>query len=90
MRFYFLALRLHAHLIPACYLDRVAQSRTLQAGEPLRELAQRMRTLLFEPGGALAALSEAEHSQLTHQAQELADVFQRSSPNVEGRKGTSP
>src|SRR5712692_1984263 len=29
---------LHAHLIPSCYLDRVAQTRTGYAGEPLREL----------------------------------------------------
>ena len=78
---------LHAHLIPSCYLERVAQRRTVQAGEPLRELAQRLRTPLFAPGGALAALSEAEQSQLTQQAQELAEVFQRSSSNVEGRNG---
>ena len=78
---------LHAHLIPACYLDRVAQSRTVHAGEPLRELAERLRTPLFEPGGMLAALSEAQQSQLTQQAKELAEVFQRSSSNVEGRNG---
>jgi hypothetical protein len=42
---------LHAHLIPSFYLDRVAQSRTVHAGEPLRELAQRLRTPLFAPGG---------------------------------------
>jgi hypothetical protein len=78
---------LHAHLIPACYLERAAQSRTVRAGEPLRELAQRLRTPLFEPGGALAELSEAEHSQLNHQATELAEVVQRSSSNGEGRNG---
>jgi Family of unknown function (DUF6399) len=78
---------LHAQLIPACYLERVAQSRTVQAGKPLRELAERLRAPLLEPGGALAELSEAQHSQLTHQAKELADVFQRSSSNVEGRNG---
>jgi Family of unknown function (DUF6399) len=78
---------LHAHLIPSCYLERVAQTRTVHAGEPLRELAERLRTPLCEPGGALAALSEAEHSALQQQAQELAEVFQRSSSNVEGRNG---
>jgi hypothetical protein len=78
---------LHAHLIPSCYLERVAQTRTVQAGEPLRELAARLRTPLYEPGGALAALSEAEQSALQQQAQELAEVFQRSSSNVEGRNG---
>jgi hypothetical protein len=44
---------LHAQLIPACYLERVAQSRTGQAGKPLRELAERLRAPLFEPGGVL-------------------------------------
>jgi hypothetical protein len=77
----------HAHLIPACYLERVAQSRTVRGGEPLRELAQRLRAPLFEPGGRLAELSPTERRQLTPQAQELADVFQRSSANVEGRNG---
>src|SRR5882762_10368742 len=43
---------LHAHLIPSCYLERVAQTRTVSAGEPCRELAERLRTALFEPGGA--------------------------------------
>jgi hypothetical protein len=78
---------LHAHLIPSFYLDRVAQSRTVHAGEPLRELAQRLRTPLFVPGGVLAELSEVQQSELTQQAQELAAVFQRSSSNVEGRNG---
>ena len=78
---------LHAHLIPAFYLERVAQRRTVSAGEPLRELAARLRTPLFEPGGALAELSEVQQRQLNQQAKELAEVFQRSSSNVEGRNG---
>lgn len=78
---------LHAHLIPSFYLERVAQTRTVQAGEPLRALAERLRTPLCQPGGALAALSEAEQSALQQQAKELAEVFQRSSSPVEGRNG---
>ena len=81
-----LSYAMHAHLIPACYLERVAQSRTVHAGEPLRELAERLRTPLFEPGGALAELG-GQQSQLKQQAKELAEVFQRSSSNVEGRNG---
>src|SRR3989449_11502003 len=42
---------MHAHLIPALYLDRVASTRTVTAGAPLRALAERMRTPLFESGG---------------------------------------
>jgi uncharacterized protein YukE len=78
---------LHAHLMPACYLERVAQRRTVSAGEPLRALAARLRTPLCEPGGALAELSAGQQSQLNQQAKELAEVFQRSSSNVEGRNG---
>jgi len=78
---------LHAHLIPSCSLERVAQSRTVSAGEPLRELAKRLRTPLFEPGGALAEWSEVQQSELNQRAKELAEVFQRSSSNVEGRNG---
>jgi hypothetical protein len=78
---------LHAQLIPSCYLERVAQRRTVHAGAPLRELAKRLRLPLFEPGGALAELSEGQQSQLNQQAKELAEVFQRSSSNVEGRNG---
>jgi Family of unknown function (DUF6399) len=79
---------MHAHLIPSFYLERVARTRTVSAGEPCRELAERLRTALFEPGGALAELREAAQSALQQQAKELAEVFQRSSSNVEGRTGS--
>jgi len=78
---------MHAKLIPSYYLDRVAQTRTLSAGEPLRELAERLRAPLFEPGGALSALSPETQNQLHAEAKRLAVVFQRSSSNVEGRNG---
>jgi hypothetical protein len=78
---------MHAHLIPSFSLERVAQTRTVSAGEPLRELAERLRTPLFGPGGVLAELSPTEQSQLYQQAKTLAAVFQRSSSNVEGRNG---
>jgi hypothetical protein len=78
---------LHAHLIPSYYLDRVASTRTVTAGAPLRALAESLRTPLFEPGGALSTLSPTAQSQLKDTAQTLAEVFQRSSANVEGRNG---
>jgi Family of unknown function (DUF6399) len=81
------AYAMHAHLIPSYYLDRVAETRTVTEGAPLRELAERLRTPLFEPGGALSQLSLEFQAQLHHQAKTLADVFQRSSSNVEGRNG---
>ena len=78
---------MHAHLIPAYYLERVAATRTVTQGEPLRALAERLRTLLFEPEGALGELSPVAQNQLKQKAQALAEVFQRSSSNVEGRNG---
>jgi hypothetical protein len=78
---------MHAHLIPSYYLERVASTRTVPQGESLRALAERLRTPLFEPGGALSHLPLAEQSQLKAEATKLADVFQRSSSNVEGRNG---
>jgi len=78
---------MHAHLIPSYYLERVALTRTVTQGEPLRELAERLRTPLFVSGGALEALSPVEQNQLKAQAAQLAEVFQRSSSNVEGRNG---
>ena len=78
---------MHAKLIPSFYLDRVAQSRTVRDGEPLRELAERLRAPLFEPGGVLSALSPEAQELLHDEAKRLANVFQRSSSNVEGRNG---
>jgi hypothetical protein len=78
---------MHTKLIPSYYLDRVAGTRTLRDGEPLRELAEQLRAPLFEPGGLLWALSPETQEQLHREAKRLAAVFQRSSSNVEGRNG---
>ena len=78
---------MHAKLIPSYYLDRVAQTRTVTAGEPLHDVAERLRAPLFEPGGVLSALSSAAQTRLHDEAKRLAMVFQRSSSNVEGRNG---
>src|SRR5215831_18419580 len=78
---------MHAKLIPSYYLDRIAQTRTVHDGEPLRVLAERLRISLFEPGGVLSALSPETQDHLHDEAKRLATVFQRSSSNVEGRNG---
>jgi hypothetical protein len=65
----------------------VAATRTVTQGEPLRTLVERLRTPLFEPEGALGELSPVAQNQLKQKAQTLAEVFQRSSSNVEGRNG---
>jgi hypothetical protein len=68
-------------------LDRVAQTRTVTAGKPLRELAERLRAPLCETAGALSQMRPEVQDPLHHKAQTLAEVFQRSSANVEGRNG---
>jgi hypothetical protein len=78
---------MHARLIPSYYLERVASTRTKAEGEPLRRLAERLRTPLFASEGALGACSPAEQDRLKGKAAKLAEVFQRSSSNVEGRNG---
>jgi Family of unknown function (DUF6399) len=78
---------MHAKLIPAYYLDRVAGTRSVSDGEPLHELAERLRAPLFESGGVLNALSPEAQDHLHDEAKRLAPVFQRSSSNVEGRNG---
>ena len=81
------AFAMHAKLIPSYYLDRVAQTRSVSDGEPLRALAERLRAPLCEPGGGLNMLSAQAQHQLHDAAKRLAAVFQRSSSNVEGRNG---
>jgi uncharacterized protein DUF6399 len=78
---------MHAHLIPSYYLDCVASTRKVTQGEPLRALAERLRTSLFAPGGAFGECSPRQQEQLKTHAARLAEVFQRSSSNVEGRNG---
>jgi hypothetical protein len=65
---------MHAPLMPSYYLERVASTRTMPQGEPLRARAERLRTPLFEPGGALCHLTLAAQSQLQAEAIKLADV----------------
>jgi hypothetical protein len=78
---------MHAHLIPSYYLERVAATKLVREGIPLRELAERIRTPLFAPGGVFSALPPLEQGWLKQKAVKLAEVFQRSSSNVEGRNG---
>ena len=60
---------MHAKLIPSYYLDRVAETRSVSDGAPLRDLAERLRTPLFAPGGALRPLSPRAQDYLQAEAQ---------------------
>jgi hypothetical protein len=66
---------MHAHRIPSDYLDRVASTRTMTEGAPLRARAERLRTPLLEPGGALGALSPATPITLRGEATKLSSCF---------------
>ena len=77
----------HAKLMPSYSLDRVAQTRSVSDGEPLRELAERLRAPWVEPGGVLSALSPEAQDQLHDEAKRRSAVFQRSRSNGEGRNG---
>jgi len=78
---------MHAHLIPSYYLERVAATKPINEGQALRELANRIRTPLFAPGGTLSEMKPLEQDWLKQKAANFADIFQRSSSNVEGRNG---
>src|SRR5262249_18928139 len=72
---------------PSYYLERVAATKTIREGAPLRQRAEPLRTPLFAPGGAFNALSQGEQDRLKQEAATLAEVCQRSRSNVEGRNG---
>jgi hypothetical protein len=58
-----------------------------QGNEDRHPRWERLRTPLFVPGGALDALNPVAQNRLKAEAATLAEVFQRSSSNVEGRNG---
>ena len=80
---------MHAHFIPSSYLERVAATRTRTEGEPLRVLTERLRTLLFAPGGALGELSLMEQHQLQHKAKSSRRCSNAPAPMWKGATGTS-
>lgn len=79
---------LYQHLIPALYLDRVADRGTDRAQHVA--LRQRMAALLAPlraSDGPLTGLTADEHHVLEQVATDCAQLFQRSSSCVEGRNG---
>lgn len=79
---------LERHLIPAIYLDRVAdRCGTAEERRRLHELSQELLRPLRRADSPLAGLDEADRRRLEAVATECADLFQRSSSAVEGRNG---
>src|SRR5262249_7445769 len=79
---------MHAKLIPAYDLARVAETRPRSDGEPLRALAERLRAPLFAAGGVFSTLNPEAQAPLHSEAKRRAAGCQRSSSNVEGRNGS--
>lgn len=75
-------------LIPAIYLDRVADRCThAEQRRSLRALSAQLLEPLRQPEQAFQALATDERQRLEQVAAECADLFQRSSSCVEGRNG---
>jgi hypothetical protein len=76
------------HLVPAIYLDRVAQrSATAEQRVQLQVVRDRLLSPLHRPEHPLNQLPAEQRQALEQVACECADLFQRSSSCVEGRNG---
>ncbi len=75
-------------LIPLCYLEEcVRKAPTAEARAELRSTIDSFRERAERVGSPLAALTTGELGVVTLVARECAQLFQRSSSNVEGRNG---
>ena len=81
---------MHATLIPAYYLNSVAETRPSALAHPLRALAERLCAPLLAAGGVVSALSPEAQARLQSEAKRLAAVFQRSSSMWRGATATYP
>jgi hypothetical protein len=79
---------LYAQLIPALYLERVAERSTDRGQrQALRERVSALLAPLQASAGPLAGLSPEDRRLLEQVATDCAQIFQRSSSCVEGRNG---
>jgi hypothetical protein len=75
-------------LIPAYYLEEVVRKApTAEARSALRATHAALHAAVDEPCNALADLPSEERVHVDRVARECAQIFQRSSSNVEGRNG---
>lgn len=76
------------NLIPVFYLEEIVhKAPSAEAREKLRNTITRLRDVLNLPGSILANLDDNERNFVMLVARECAQLFQRSSSNVEGRNG---
>ncbi len=75
-------------LIPAIYLETVARkAATAQQRAELRQVAATLRAKAEEPSSPLSTLGPQTRTAVDRLAKDCADLFQRSSSDVEGRNG---
>jgi hypothetical protein len=75
-------------LIPGHYLGSVASKAKLaEERTRLRKLSEQILARARDPTGLWGTLDAQQQTDLEHQAQECAELFQRSSSCVEGRNG---
>jgi len=75
-------------LIPLCYLQEVARKApTAEARHTLRNTIATLRPTLEAADSPLATLDTQEYDTVVRVASQCAQLFQRSSSNVEGRNG---
>jgi hypothetical protein len=78
----------YRQLIPRCYLAGVVRkTATADARAALKANVASLQAALDEPGCPLNHLTPTERAQVDRVARECAQLFQRSSSNVEGRNG---
>jgi hypothetical protein len=79
--------QVHAKLIPAAYLSRVAAKMNTTDAAPLKALSAKLLGEGFKVEGVLDRLTPEVKTSLSEACDRLATIFQRSSSCVEGRNG---
>jgi hypothetical protein len=79
--------QVHANLIPAAYLNRVAAKMNSTDAAPLKALSATLTAAAFKADGVLDQLTPEAKTSLSAECDRLAAIFQRSSSCVEGRNG---
>lgn len=78
----------HQQLIPAIYIDRVAErSTSAEVRHSLRDSSAKLLQPLHQPDSPLNQIDGDTRRNIETVAEECADLFQRSSSCVEGRNG---
>ena len=81
------AWQIHARLLPAAYLERIAATTRKDKKKQLFAQAAALRKLAFEAGTEIDTYSKEQRDSLMAKCSEQSYLFQRSSSPLEGRNG---